>query len=53
MLKMREAAKLLKRGHSVHEVSAMLSFATQNYFSASFKREFGISPSEYIKENKQ
>ena len=52
MLKMREAAKLLKRGYSVHEVSTMLSFATQNYFSASFKREFGLSPSEYIKENK-
>lgn len=53
MLKMREAAKLLKRGHSVHEVSTLLSFTTQNYFSATFKREFGMSPSEYIKQNRK
>ncbi len=51
MLKMREAAKLLRRGYSVHEVSQKLNFSSQNYFSAAFRREFGMPPSVYIKEN--
>lgn len=46
-LKMNLAAKMLEQGSSIVEVSRILSFDNQNYFSTVFKREMGISPSAY------
>ncbi len=51
-LKLNHAAKLLKQGYSVTQVSETLSFNTQNYFSTVFKREFGTPPSTYAAEFK-
>lgn len=48
-LKIAKAARLLKSGHSVTEISELLGFSSQGYFSHAFKRETGKSPSEYIK----
>lgn len=45
-LKFKVATKLLKEGLSVSEVSEKLNFSSQSYFSVSYKREMGISPSE-------
>ncbi len=45
-LKFKAATKLLKEGMSVNEVSEKLNFSSQSYFSVSYKREMGISPSE-------
>lgn len=45
-LKFKTATKMLKEGMSVSEVSEKLNFSSQSYFSVSYKREMGISPSE-------
>lgn len=46
-LKVEKAKALLKEGLSIKEVSAMLGFESQNYFSTVFKRIDGISPAKY------
>ena len=46
-LKVKRAMRFLRVGHSVAEVSEMLGFSSQNYFSVVFKRETGMLPSEY------
>ena len=46
-LKIREAIKMLKGGHSVTETAELTGFNNQNYFSAAFKRIVGVSPKEY------
>lgn len=48
-LKISEAKKLLRGGFTVFETSEALGFANQNYFSASFKKMTGVSPSYYKK----
>ena len=48
-LKILRAKELLGKGVSIGDVSHMLGFCNQNYFSSVFKRETGLSPSEYIK----
>ena len=50
-MKIRAAAELLKDGASVTEVSERLGFGSQGYFSAVFKRETGISPTEFKRNN--
>lgn len=48
-LKLSAAKQMLGKGISVSEVADALSFCSQNYFSIVFRREEGISPSEYKK----
>jgi len=48
-MKMVRAFELLAENYTVAETAEMLGFENQNYFSAVFKRENGISPSEYKK----
>lgn len=46
--KLNHAAQLLKEGkYNVSEVAMMTGFGTISYFSISFKKQFGINPSEY------
>ncbi len=42
-----EAKKLLSDGLSINDVSSVLGFCSQNYFSSFFKRITGISPSRW------
>ncbi len=44
-IRMNKAHYLLSQGESVKNVAYTLSFSTQNYFSLSFKKHFGYSPS--------
>lgn len=46
-MQMRNASELLDSGKSVTEVSEILGFCSQPYFSAAFKREFGYPPTEF------
>ncbi len=48
--KFSEAKRLLEDGKSVTEVSEILGFSSQNYFSTSFKRVMGMSPGK-LKSN--
>lgn len=48
MAKIREAKKLIKsQKYSLSQISDMLKFNNQYYFSRSFKRYEGVAPSEY------
>ena len=52
-LKLAEAKKLLKSSSlSVAEIATVLSFDSSNYFSKAFKKETGMTPSEYRKKKK-
>ncbi|NDV59395.1 hybrid sensor histidine kinase/response regulator transcription factor [Bacteroides sp. 519] len=46
--KLNRAAELLGEGkYNISEVADMTGFSTLSHFSASFKKQFGVSPSEY------
>ena len=47
--KISEAALLLQKGKSVTEVSDILAFSTQSYFSTAFKNSTGFKPSDYMR----
>ncbi len=47
--KLAYAKQLLDSGMSVSRIAEKLSFSTSNYFSIVFRREFGMSPTEYKK----
>ena len=42
------ACELLKQGFNVSETAYRTGFSDPNYFSKAFKREFGLTPSEYV-----
>ena len=46
-LRVKRAVSLMREGKSMAEISAVMHFSSQNYFSAFFKRETGVAPSEY------
>jgi len=48
-IRLRKAAQLiLNQENSVAQISFMVGFEDQSYFSKSFKKEFGIPPSRYL-----
>lgn len=52
--RMEKATYYLKSGqYSVSETSYRVGFSDPGYFSRSFKKHFGISPADYIKQNKK
>lgn len=42
-----EALRLLKEGKEIIDVSEMLNCSSPNYFSYSFKKQFGLPPGQY------
>lgn len=47
--KLNRAADLLKEGkHNMSEIAYMTGFNTLSHFSTSFKKQFGVPPSEYV-----
>lgn len=47
LVRMEEAARLLKEGRPVQEVAEMVGFSDAKYFSTAFKKHFGVSPSKH------
>lgn len=46
--KLNRAAELIKEGkYNISEVADLTGFNTLSHFSSSFKKQFGVSPSEY------
>lgn len=46
--KLNRAAQMLRQGdHTVAEVAMLTGFATAAHFSVAFKKQFGVSPSEW------
>ena len=48
--RLNAACKLLHEGYNVSETAYKTGFADPNYFSKAFKKEFGMTPSEYIEQ---
>jgi AraC-like DNA-binding protein len=44
----RAAALLLNQADSVSQISLMVGFDDHSYFSKSFKKQYGVPPSEYL-----
>lgn len=52
-IKMKNGLKLLQAGeHTISEISSMTGFSSVAYFRQCFKSEFGMAPSEYVKQQK-
>ncbi len=52
-IRFNEACKLLLDGrYNVAEVSTMVGFNTPSYFATSFKKYFGVLPTEYVKNRR-
>lgn len=51
-LKMRRAKELLERGLPASQVAEKLDFSEINYFYTVFKRETGMTPTQYKKESR-
>ncbi|MGA2406088.1 MAG: two-component regulator propeller domain-containing protein [Bacteroidales bacterium] len=51
--KLKKAAKLLSQGeYRIDEISYLVGFSSPSYFATSFHKQFGISPSEFLKQTK-
>jgi ligand-binding sensor domain-containing protein/signal transduction histidine kinase/CheY-like chemotaxis protein/AraC-like DNA-binding protein len=48
-LKMKEARKLLLAGNNVSETSYAVGMSDPNYFTKCFKKQMGITPSDFVK----
>lgn len=51
-LKINVAKKMLQEGVQVSYVAEKLGFTSQSYFSKAFKRETGVTPSNFMKQEK-
>ena len=50
MLRLKKAANLIETGeYNISEVAYMVGYNDIRYFSTSFKKQFGISPSKHRK----
>lgn len=53
-LRLQRAALLLRTtGEDVQDISARLQFCSQSYFADSFRKLFGISPTEYRQQKRE
>ncbi len=49
-IRFKQACELMRQGkYSISEISYKVGFSTPSYFTASFKRHFGVLPTEYMK----
>lgn len=52
--RLKKAAELILEGkHSLGDIAEIVGFSSQSYFSRSFSKQFGISPSDYAIKNKK
>ncbi|MBQ8520791.1 MAG: response regulator, partial [Bacteroides sp.] len=49
-IKMRKSLELMKDGYGISEIAYILGYSTTSYFRQCFKEEYGMSPSDYLKE---
>lgn len=51
--RLNKACALLREGYNVSETAYKTGFSDPNYFSKTFKKEFGITPTEYLENLKK
>lgn len=50
--RLKKAAELISQGElKIYEISELVGFNSQSYFSRTFMKQFGMSPTEYAKKN--
>lgn len=49
-LRVRRAVVLITEGYTMAQIAEIMHFSSQNYFSAFFRRETGVSPARYRKD---
>ncbi len=50
--RIKKAKELISEGASIERCAELIGFSSSNYFSKVFRRECGMSPSEFAKKNK-
>jgi|SRR5690606_123314 len=54
LARLKKAAELLLQGnYKMYEISDMVGYSSPTHFGRNFQKQFGMSPSEYIANNKQ
>lgn len=48
LVKLKKAAEYIQEGYRVNEVCFIVGFNSPSYFSKVFKKQFGVSPTEWI-----
>ena len=48
LVKLKKAAEYIKEGYRVNEVCFIVGFNSPSYFSKAFKKQFGVSPTEWL-----
>ncbi len=52
--RLKKAAQLLSEGqYKIYEVSDQVGYSSQTHFGRNFQKQFGMSPSEYVAQQKQ
>ncbi len=51
-IRFRHAVELMKQGYIIKEVAFRVGFKSQAHFTHSFSKQFGVPPSEYVKQLK-
>lgn len=51
-IRLKESLKILLSGGNVSEAAYGTGFSSPNYYSRCFKKQFGISPNEYISQHR-
>ncbi len=53
LARLKKAAELLSEGnYRINEISFLVGFSSPSYFATSFQKQFGISPSEFVRKLK-
>ena len=53
LARLKKAAELLSEGHyRINEISYLTGFSSPSYFATSFQKQFGISPSQFVRNLK-
>ncbi|NMC40162.1 MAG: helix-turn-helix transcriptional regulator [Bacteroidales bacterium] len=51
--RLKKAAELLSEGnYRINEISYLVGFSSPSYFATSFQKQFGISPSQFVRKLK-
>ncbi|AIM37941.1 chemotaxis protein CheY [Sphingobacterium sp. ML3W] len=54
LTRLRKAAELLiQRKYKIYEISHLLGYSSATHFSRNFQKQFGLSPSEFLEQQRQ
>jgi AraC-like DNA-binding protein len=52
LVRLKKAAELLcENNYRINEISYLVGFSSPSYFATSFQKQFGLSPSQFVRKN--